>query len=175
VSKMAKELELSEFIANQDILLFYKKTKDGFEQCSNILSNGKLNKEAIRLNLAKFDKIPKLFIPSFLEHNRGFIGHWREINGEKIFDMKFPEKKGLPYITPEQEKEYGVSFKRKPPELPIKTRYSTEKLMEKWKELGEDKFKNWAEKTFNDLLGKDIVDKRKKPRTIINNIRKVLG
>jgi len=146
--KEESKLEESEFIANQDIDLHYK---DG-EPCSSEVNS------CISIRLKKGNKIPVMFIPTMLEHSRQFIE-----------DM--PSKDGLPYLTPEQEKKYGVIFKQKIPEKTLMAQYSIDNLMEKWKKLGADKFKDWAEKEF----GADRIDKKKSVRNIISDIRKFVG
>jgi len=144
-----ESLKLSEFIANQDINLHYKEDKP----CSNIEEGCK------NVKLKPKDKIPEIFIPNFLEHNRNFLSN-------------LPRKDGLPYLTPEQEEKYGVQF-RESKSKPIRRggKYSAENLMRKWTKLGDDKFKEWAEKEF----GADEIDKRMSPRNIISEIRKIVG
>ena len=149
---MAEKLELSEFIANQELDLHYHKTAEGLQPCSS------LEKDAVNIKLKKKDKIPVLFIPSFLEHNRNFLEN-------------LPEKDGLPYLTPEQSKKYGVEFGKKSPKVKKYAIFTAEKLMQKWKKLGDEKFKAWAEKTF----GEDQIDKRMSPRNIIVEIGRIVG
>jgi len=148
-------LKGSEFITNQDVLLHHK----DLVPCTD----DSIGAKEIRLN--KGDKVPEIFVPNLLEHNRNYLGHYQEIDGKKVFIMKFPEKNGLPYITPEQEKKYKVSFKEKKPTRP-KLKYNSEGLSRKWKELGHKGFKEWTEKEF----GADKIDRRKSPRQIINEI-----
>ena len=151
------KIEYSEFEANQFLDLHYVQVQNFYAPCPSNTEG------AINLKLKKGDKIPKFFIPTFLMKNRNFLAN-------------LSEKDGLPYLSPEQEEMYGVSFRPETPKKPkVMSKYNTEKLMQKWKQLGDKKFKEWAEKTFIEVVGKDVVDKRKSPRNIIYDIRKVLS
>jgi len=150
--KKPEKLEISEFIANQDINLHYNTGLEGLQPCSNE------DKDAKNVKLNKGDKIPCVFIPKFLERNRNFFAN-------------LIEKNGLPFLTEEQQKKYGISFGKKPSVRKEYAIYSMEKLLQKWKKLGSDKFKEWAEKQF----GADNIDRRKGPRHICTDIRRLVG
>ena len=146
----------SEFAAKCHLTLHY--TKDG--PSPNI-------KDAKEINLKKGEKIPEIFIPNFIRHNRDFLENLKIENG-------------VPQLTKEQEKKYGISF----PKIIPKTfteevekaypKYDMENLKQKvanyikknGSKIGKDKFKDWAEKNF----GEDDIDKRKSPDGIIVQI-----
>jgi len=182
----ATKLKLSDFIANQFLDLHYKELNGELVPCPSA------DEKAINVKVQRMEKIPEIFIPRFLESNRNFIGHYAErcviekgrtVN-KKVFLDKFPEKDGLPFLTEEQSKKYGIEFKPTKGKLPdARRKYSAEHLSEKLvefikkhgKEKGEDEFKKWAEDTFIKVVGKDIVDRRHSCRRIINGIRKVIS
>ena len=149
-------LKQSEFTAKCHLTLHYN--KEG--PCPNIEGS----KEE---NIKKGEKIPKIFIPTFIKNNRDFIAN-------------LPMKDGIPDLTKEQEKKYGLSFvKAKPKNFTeevekLYPKYDMENLKEKVADFikkngakaGKEKFKNWAEKEF----GEEKIDKRKSPDGIIVQI-----
>jgi len=142
---MAKKEE-SEFIATQDLDLY---TKDGEPSASG--------EGTIAIKIKKGNKIPILFIPLFLKRNRNFI-------------VNLGYKDGIPQLTAEQEKKYGITFKQVIHPLKIKKdKYTQENLTQKLNKLGATKFKAWAEKEF----GEDTIDRRKSGRSIIVQILKL--
>lgn len=106
----------------------------------------------VELKIKKGDKIPDKFIPSFLLYNREYIAD-------------LPYKDGVPQLTKDEEKKYGVVFKPEgaAPMKITKRAYNLEKLTEKLASLGETKFKEWCETKF----GEDEIDRRKSGKAII--------
>ena len=149
-------LEPSEFIANQTVDVNYRQAKE--EEGTGLVPCPSRDEGAKFLRIKKGEPIPKLFVPNFLERNRNFIK-----------DMQY--KEGLPFITPEQEKEYGVKFKKPKTEKPLMSIYSTENLYKRIKKMGGKAFKEWAEKQF----GADNIDRRKSPRGVADQIRRIVG
>lgn len=156
-----EKLEKSEFIASQFMDLHYKKGTDGFEPCPSE------EKDAVNIRLEKGDKIPTIFVHNFLLYARQNI-------------LNLEHKEGLPFITDEQIKKYKVNFKEEVEEKKPKTyaKYTMEKLLARWSKFkdkfgkeGDEKFKLWAE----DEFGVDEIDRRKTPRAVISDIRKIVG
>lgn len=141
-------MELSEFEAKDNITVHIKDKLPS--------SNVEGAKEIL---IKKGEKIPKAFIPSFLLYNRDYIAN-------------LMIKDGIPQLTKEQEKEYGVSFPKPTPitfkqEIDkIMKKYTMEDLHEKIAEKGADGFKKWAENKF----GKDKIDRRKSCKKIVVDI-----
>ena len=149
----------SEFIANCHLTLHVKdkKPSPNIEGCKEI-------------KIAKGEAIPEIFIPNFITNNRDLIAN-------------LPMNDGIPALTKEQEKKYGLSFTK-----PKAKTFSEEvkKYYPKWNlellkqqiakyikkngpKLGKEKFKAWAEKEF----GEEKIDKRKSPDGIIVQILKL--
>lgn len=147
----------SKFIAKCHLNLHY--TKDG---------PSPNNVEGVKeINIKKGGKIPEMFISLFIRHNRDYIAN-------------LPIENGIPQLTKEEEKKYGISF----PKIIPKTfkeevekaypKYDIEKLKQRLANYikkngpkqGNEKFKDWAEKEF----GEDNIDKRKSPDNIIVQI-----
>jgi len=104
------------------------------------------------------EAIPKVFIPTFLRSNRNFIENLKYENG-------------IPVLTVEQEKEYGVSFSfiEKKPMKVTKDKYNQESLNVKLVDLGVAKFKDYAE----EVCGVDVIDKRKSAKAIITQMLEI--
>jgi len=107
------------------------------------------------------EEIPEEFISRLIRHNRNFISN-------------LEYKNGIPVLTKEQEKKFNVSFGVKPEEKGFKgkikgDKYTQEKLTIKLNELGEEKFKLWAEKE----VGEENIDRRKSGKSIINQLLKI--
>ena len=146
----------SEFIAKSHLSLHYN--KDG--PCPNIEGSKEVN-------IKKGGKIPEIFIQNFIRNNRDLIAN-------------LPMKDGIPQLTKEQEKKYGLSFvKAKPKNFTeevekLYPKYDMENLKEKvanyikknGAKIGKEKFKDWAEKEF----GEEKIDKRKSQDGIIVQI-----
>lgn len=118
-------------------------------------SNGK------SILVKKGEIIPEEFRANLLLHNRDFIA-----------DIEY--KDGIPVLTPEEEKLYNVKFGIIPEQIGLEgkikpRKYSSESLNEQLNELGDMKFKSWAEETF----GKKDIDKRKSAKSIITQILKM--
>ncbi len=119
------------------------------------------------IKVAKGEAIPELFIPNFITNNRDLI-------------VNLSMKDGIPNLTKEQEKKYGLSFsKPKPKNFSEEVEkyyppHDLETLKQKLAKYikknglkeGKDKFKNWAEKEF----GEEKIDRRKSPDGIITQI-----
>ena len=137
-------MEESEFIATQNLELFVLKD----EPSQSI-------KGAKKVDVKKGEKIPSVFIPLFLLRNRNFIANLEYDNG-------------IPKLTAEQEKKYGVTFQKleKTPMQVAEIGFTQEKLVQKLNNLKSEKFKEWAEKKY----GEDNIDKRKSARNIIIDI-----
>lgn len=146
----------SEFIASCHLTLHVKDK----QPCPNI-------EGAKEINIKKGEAIPEIFIPNFIRHNRDFIAN-------------LPLKDGIPNLTKEQEKKYGLSFiKAKPKNFSEEVekyypKHNLENLKQKLANYikkngpkpGKEKFKNWAEKEF----GEEKIDRRKSPDGIITQI-----
>lgn len=154
-------LKDSEFIANQFIDLHYKIVDSEFISC------GSEDEEAKNVKIQKGAKIPEQFVEKMLLRNRNFIQNIEQRNGKL-------------YLTEEQKKKYNIDPDEKPPEKKphSHSKYSLENLLKKWTYFkkkygkeGDSKFKDWAEKEF----GEDEIDKRKSPRSICEDIRKIVG
>lgn len=154
-----KEIKLkgdSEFTARCHLDLH---TKDG-EPSPNI-------EGAKEIRVEKGGAIPEIFIPNFIINNPDFIEN-------------LPKKDGIPQLTEEQEKKYGLSFKKIEPKTfseEVEKHYPKHDLESLKQKLanyikkngskeGKEKFKNWAEKEF----GEEKIDRRKSPDGIITQI-----
>lgn len=147
--------KLSEFIAADNITVNLLDGKPS--------PNVEKSKE---VKIIKGGMIPEVFVPTFILYNRDYIANLKM-------------KDSIPQLTPEQEKKYGVKF-----ELPKPTtfkevvdkavgKYDLEKLkgklakaIKKYGKEGNDKFKEWCEKTF----GEDLIDRRRSSDKIIVDI-----
>jgi len=115
--------------------------------------------KAKEIKVAKGKNIPVEFIPDFLRYNQDYLAN-------------LVKKDGIPVLTKEQEKKYGVSFA--PPKIiPFKEavdkeydKWTMEKLKQKLAKLGDTQFKDWTEKEF----GEDFIDRRKSSDNIIVKI-----
>ena len=105
----------------------------------------------------KGEAIPKVFIPLLLRSNRNYIAN-------------LPYDSGIPKLTKEQEEEYGIAFTVvKKERKVVKDKYSQESLNVKLAELGDDKFKDYAE----EICGAKIIDRRKSVKSIIVKMLKI--
>ncbi len=144
------KLEESEFIARDNILVHIK----------NNLPSSNVEGAEEKL-IKKGDKIPKIFVPDFIRHNREFIANLI-IN------------EGIPVLTKEQEKEYGLKF-----EIPAPVRfedminkvydeYDREDLTQIRVEKGTEGFRNWVKEKFGDRI-----NLKKSSQIIITSILKL--
>ena len=123
--------------------------KDEFTLADDLTVDGKVYK--------KGSKCPDSEVERLLRHNREHL----------VLEYK----DGWPVITDQQQKKYGVQFpptltsEQKKMKIP-KREFDQEKLTVKLADLGAEKFKEWAEKTF----GEDFIDRRKGARKIIYDI-----
>ena len=122
---------------------------------------------AKEIKINKGEAIPEIFIPLFITNNRDYIAN-------------LPMKDSIPQLTKEQEKKYGIEFKKIiPPTFSEEVekyypKHNLENLKQKLAnyikkngpKIGKDKFKNWAEKEF----GEEKIDRRKSPDGIITQI-----
>lgn len=121
------------------------------------------------IKVKKGEAIPEIFIPNFIRNNRDLIAN-------------LLMNDGIPNLTEEQQKKYGLSFKKV---IPKTFSEEVKKYYPKWNlellkqklakyiqkngpKLGIDKFKNWTEKEF----GEDLIDRRKSSDGIITQILK---
>lgn len=119
-----------------------------------------LDSKGKKIIVEKGEVIPKEFRRNLLLKNRNFIS-----------DLDY--KDGIPVLTKEEEKEYelhfGVTEEQKGMKGKIKgEKYTQEKLNIKLNELGDSKFKDWAESEF----GKKI-NKKRSAKSIISKILKL--
>ncbi len=121
------------------------------------------------INIKKGEAIPEIFIPNFITSNRDLISN-------------LPLKDGIPDLTKEQEKKYGLSFTKPKaktfseevekyyPKYDLETlKEKLAKYIKKHGKEGKEKFKAWAEKEF----GEEKIDRRKSPDGIITQILKL--
>ena len=114
---------------------------------------------AKEIKIKKGDKIPEDFISLFIMKNRDYISNLKVVDG-------------IPQLTKEQEKQYGIHFEIPKPQTEREVvdkaygKYDMEKLKQKVAKLGSKEFKEWAEKKF----GEDVIDKRKSADNIIVQI-----
>jgi len=144
------KLKLSEFISNDDMELHYKDNLPS----SNV--NG-----ADTYILKKGEAIPEIFVTLYLKNNPKLLQNLIILNG-------------IPQLTEEQEKKYGIKFVRKITTFEQesekeKSKFTLEDLNVKVNELGKTKFKDWAENTF----GKEKIDKRKATENIAADILEI--
>jgi hypothetical protein len=149
-------MKLSEFISADNLTLHIKDNKPA----SNLLKGAK------QIKVIKGEKIPEIFIPNFIKYNRDFIAN-------------LPMKDGIPQLTANQEKKYNLKFEVPKPKTEkevvdkLYPKYDIENLnqrlaryIKKHKKQGNEKFKEWCEKTF----GEDRIDRRKSCANLIVQI-----
>lgn len=142
----------SEFNANQDLKLHYKNDNGVLVSCPSTDNNAKM------VLVSKGEAIPEIFVSKLINHNRNFIDNLKMVAG-------------VPQLSKEQIEKYSANLEVEKSVEPKYSQYSMENLHKKAKELGDSKFKEWAESTF----GKEAIDKRKSVSNIVNAIRSFVG